>query len=664
MRRLIGLEFKQIVRERFNLIFLVVMLGYIALVFASNHGLNFFDYAGWAYAQQLLLWWMALVGYKKSAERVNRNYREWMNGIDKNGRVLIAQLASLVVMSVIICIVMMGAYLIFGIVSKISVSYIIDSQKAILLNYFFDTLIAASMGILIGRIFPQNWGYAITLFVVFLMGQMGFSWIAEIGNKVPDVLQRLVFAPLEIGSRTPHRMMDTLYGFSNEGTLWVRRMYLLCLVWIVISLMNQGKRSAVKRTKTTVALAGVVLLCGGFLLINRDYIYDEPMNGPRAYGDDLMVYHEKFDETPNRLTPLFTWTSLALQVNTEGKLEVTGEGQANLLDTTKELQMNLYHGFVVDQVAVDNHTADFQQDGDLLTVTLPEVKTEGETVQVSFHYGGRSMTPFFVGKKAVRLPSYFTWIPQPAMTQNVMSPISISTYSLHGDTPIPVSLEYEGKESCYISSDDAAYTSTGSAAIIAGHCQKTSIDGVTYVFSNDTKTEYMKEASERIINRIEEVSKVLEIETLPVTTVIMTPQYDDQIGNVSSGVRKDGNLLYISSGYIAPQSREDLTGASQKVIEYAENERKFVDYIHGVAPLLLEHPHFMMQENTLQTTFFDALLHYLSGYEPRRADHPEILEFVMNHSDAGEFLREWFHQMDQPEAFTKEDVQALMQEYR
>lgn len=651
MFKLVRLEWKQVFRDRFIMVFFALGIAYYL------YGLDYLSYTEYPLmmaVQQVFIWWALIIGFRKASEKETHSYAEWMEGTKSYYRVITAQALSLFALIGLVFLFVLVSFTVKGVWQNIPSGLLRDGALSVVLHFLLDPLIAASIGLLIGTLIPKLWGIAVGILLTFLMGTIGYEWIGSVALHMPEVLQKMVFLPLQLGAPKFAYRLNTLYGFGVEQTLYVRKIYLLAVIWIGLLAVTKSSDLAKKR-KSIAALAVVFALSAGFLFVTDEHIQNESFHDHLYIGNE---YLESPARDPGALQePAFEWKALSLDVDIAGRLAVNGTGTLALLHDTDTLAMNLYHDLRVNSMQIDGNVVPFAQEGDRIEVSLPELRKAGEEFELEFSYRGKTPNDYFAGKSAVYLPGYFTWIPQPARLDLVIDLTDNVTLPIHGQNPVSMKIHYTGKEPCFISADEKGMAGYGTAAVIAGHCSRKTEDGITYGFVDGLSFESVKAYTNRFLPSVKATADLLGTEMIEVRNVIFVPHKGESFGTSEATLRRSGDTLYIDPRSIELAQGKDWTQAQ-------DPELKEYLFVQTVFALSSDSIGFLTKDIEMRWAFFDALVYWQVGITPRRVQHQDSLDFSGSNPMAGDFLRDWYRRMNETDPFSFADLNQLLEQYR
>lgn len=660
MIRRIQWELKSLLRDRFAMLFLAAALGYMVL--GLQYG-GFFDYYGWAYFHQMLLWWFGLVGYRMGKE--SAAMAEWTDPIARKGRGVLAPKIGALLFCVVLIATAFAALLLTngarilpdGIHTEAGRALLGEGALAVLLHYGLGGCVAGGIGLCMGRVVSRRWGYAVVLAVLFLMGPIGFAWVRTLAAGWPSEIQRFVLMPFELGVHNYRASINPFYGLETEGPLWFHRGFLLCLLgfaWTWIHRNGSGKN---RRWRRGVFLGGSVLFLGLSLFSGEEHLENASFSPREENYESVLYYAEKEPARP--VSPAFVWKEMDLRVRPAGTLKVTGKGILEMQEDSTRLSINLYHTLAFRSITYEGKELPFQADGDVVTVELPEKKKQGEALQLRFSYEGEIPSSFYAAKKAVLLPGFFNWTPQPAWGDAATRLGDLSVFR-QADEPVTYRVSVDGKTKTVQSPGEAeSFQSRIGPTLVDGLYTERTLDDVRVVTDPTRRPEHVFAYVKGFLAATEEFEDVFGWEPRVLRTVVAVRMPFGTLGNFATATRWSGSVLFTE--YEAePEEVADRPSLGER----AFTEHESLHWMDALHASLADRYHFSNQDSEMQELFLHAFEYWIRREPPRRFAHEELLDFLQSETDPRPFFRAWSEGMDKPEMFTEEDLQRLLAKYR
>lgn len=195
------------------------------------------------------------------------------------------------------------------------------------------------------------------------------------------------------------------------------------------------------------------------------------------------------------------------------------------------------------------------QEGDNISITLPELIKKGEEICLRIEYEGLSSHYFFCGEKAVLLPAYFNWLPFPGEAKSMYTePPLVNTSPLYINTPVSydIDVKYNKKVASNILSDTNHITgiSDDGLSLISGYSYYIEND-CRYFYTMDISVDEMQTYTKKLSEYINMVENDLGIEESKIKQAFFVPFKEEclamQDTNYIVNSTKIGDTLYTSS---------------------------------------------------------------------------------------------------------------------
>lgn len=640
---LIRWEWLQIIRERFTILFLLPGLVYLGF---GLHEVGVFGYNQLAWFQQAMYFWAALTGFRKAMENEESDYSEWIRASRAEGEVLAAQLGSLVLYAWFVMAAVSAVAVGMGISAGRTGPVLGDLLWTIVLHYGLGLLAAAVFGYLAGTLLPNNSGYAAALVPVFFFGPLGYDWLRAVGRHVPEGVAKTLIAPLELGTHRASAGIVPLYGFENEPALWVR--HGLFLAGLILILLFLYMRKTGRRPLRLLAVTGLSVLFLGAVNLKWDGYLHNGSFQYRSYDEGSVALHET--ETPLAEASAFRWKNLNLAVDTGGDtLTVQAEGTAVLIRDTDTLTWNLYRGLVPDQLKINSRAVPFQTEGDLITADLSGIHREGEKLHVAIHYAGRTPWVFPVTKKAVFLPSYFNWIPQPGRGPAVTPETVLQVQT---DAEPDLQVRVNGRKNAFV------HASAGGVTLADGLLHQGEADGLRYIFTQERHPDRGLKSAQVLLHAMKETASWLDLPAPDVRTVVGITRANEKVGGWIETSRLSGDTLFVQYTEFYTQEMWENRAAEPG------NERVQMLGVEALLALLYEEYGFLLQAQEQQRLFVDSYSLTQFGVSSRHMTDERLNTFLESEKDLLPFYRHWLDALRNTEPFTTQDLYALMDQYK
>lgn len=643
MRSLLRFEMKRLLRDRINWIFLVIIA---ATTFLGLRWEGITAFQGYRYLHQLVVWWAIFSGYRFPVAQRKVGLEEWMDALPYRQKRTMAQLGALFIMFFFATAFMGAMALVAYLFSSLAWHVLQQTLMALVLYYLLSMMIAGTVGWMLGRAFPQVYGYMITAVVGYFLGSMGSVWIYGFSEQWPSIQTILPAFGFPPGTH-----YSPLAGYDLSAKQWMK--YLL---WfnIVLFIANIFHGTAKRKKERSALLLMAVLLCGAVgmqeqmgptkNLLVKDY---------SLVKQDMEMY-DFYNEKPWK-SPEFQWKSLNLHIASDvDGLRVEGEGTIALFQEISVLRFNLQRKFTSGTWKVDNVETEVEKDGDVIRVPLTEPRGEGEEIVVRFQYSGIPYGEFTASEKAVILPNYYNWIPQPETGQSLIERGGVVlTVPHHDQTPIEIAVHWD-KDTEYWTNVKVTPSDSG-VALIAGYVNELESEGITYVYTIADPVAAERN-SKPLIEAMRETANDLNIPVPAIRNVVCLQVSELRLNELAGfwpGAQLAGDTLYLRGEGIAyPPFQE---GDPDRSLEFFRMD--------AIVALLLNQPQFLYLDEDMQKAFVHAYVYQFTTYVTKYIPYPELIHFLEQKNDIQGFLRSWYRQMQENLQFSQEDLQELIKEW-
>jgi hypothetical protein len=316
----------------------------------------------------------------------------------------IGKISFSLIFSIILGIIFIAIFWCFLLIKGIPISdFYYDSAIYIFYYWCLPFFIMFCIGTFFGEIFGNIFSYFCTILISILLGPLNF--LTSISN-----IERL-----GISQRENNTFYHPLYGYPLETSVLLKQWIITFITLLSLALIYLFRREYQK--KFLVGFIGSISILLVILFISYLKIQDIEQRlimkttNPEVFNEILYYEKEmnKYRELKNR--------NLEVKADYYDILVDTNKGNLNVLvkisfknPLHQQLILNLYHGFKVKKVKLNNKEIQFSQKGDYIYL---DSVGEGE---ILIKYAGQSSPLFFANNRAIFLPAYFAWIPSFNMT--------------------------------------------------------------------------------------------------------------------------------------------------------------------------------------------------------------------------------------------------------
>ena len=320
----------------------------------------------------------------------------------RGGLICLNQLFVLITAAVVVCLNVAVFFFLGYLKLNGTEVYKSDIIHIVLIDILLLSLASIGVGFLISRLTKRFAGYAVIVFLVFLLipDLEGVFSEWQIYYHIPIFYLRdfISFIPPDLSA-----VNDPLYGFPHE---WYRTAAML--FWCVIAILLCGwKLIPKKNTRIIFGVCGILVLCvlsygvqnKGSVLLMGDQ--------PGAAIQETDYYYGKM--TVKEKIPEFKVEKYDMDFSMDKVLHAKVRCDISSDEILSEYEFTLYHGYKVKKIEDENENPlSFLQKGDYLTIDNPSMKSMESFV---FFYDGYSPL-FYSNKKACFLPGFFPYYPK------------------------------------------------------------------------------------------------------------------------------------------------------------------------------------------------------------------------------------------------------------
>lgn len=505
MSRMIILEIKNHCKDPVTWIIGLAVFGWAIFLFTYNSPLVIVNLSD---LHQLMMFWAVLIGYRMGSSEIVSDSDEWMAPLPsywKMARVKVAALGGIIGF----CTIGFIAVILYSCrIHGIPIPVLFEFILAVFLYYGFGMVILGVIGLAVGESIPYIWGYIVALLIAFFMGQLGFQWIRDmLLIAFPDGSYQTILQVMNLGVAEPEYAYNALYGFEIESVYWIRRFFLLAIGLFIYQLIQRKKQPKQIWTRTFLGVAVLVVISGWFIQPQEKLMGVSQFEEGARFEDYAFYQDEKNrSQRPSRDAG-WHWKSLDLAITVDHQFNVTGSGVLMSEERLNQLDLSLYHNFEVNDVQLDGKKINYQQRGDRLSLFVEGMIVPNENHQLSFQYGGDSSIFYFATSKAVYLPSYFNWIPQPFVADAMNeSDGSVITQPNYARNQVEYHITVQGPNPHWISIPDGRGVSDHGVAYVAGQLEVSRIDEIDYVYTHFHQIDELRtyvQMREREINQVQ-----------------------------------------------------------------------------------------------------------------------------------------------------------------
>lgn len=603
--------------------------------------LGYFGYGQLSWHMQLMFFWAALIGYRNTLEWQQKGLFKFLWEDDYRGKIVIAQGLAVLFFIAAATILLSVIYGIAGMLSGVSHPLILEGVLSVVLHYGLGMFFCAGVGLFTGRHFTSRWGYLVPLLLTFLLGPMGFSFLLGVTRVIPAGFIKTVFGFLELGIHNDNLPFVSLYGFALERTLWLQAAarITLTLFLFFLPLYSIGKKAL-----------GIGLLCltlGFFLLQNSPEGYLHQSVWQEMHNARPIVMRYLATESEPIPPPNGTFKKVRARVSTQQYLDVGIDALWEMSSTSNSIALNLYRELKITSLRVNGREVAYEQKNDTVLIDLPESAAAGEQLSVEMQYDGITPNLYFSSRKASFLPSFFNWLPQPALSQSFGVEERLLALPIYDKLPITYEVEWADEKGVSIVQGEKNYGVT----LLSGHYQTTESEGIRYYVAEPMEAGALIETTKYLLPVIEDMYTFFSTNRLPIKTVIGNVYSPASIGFETVHVRISGSTLFANAEFRI----SDTSSILQHGVR-TEDEKGVVR--NALSAILLDEERFLRQDNEMEEAFAQAFLYwkYRSPVEDQ-----QLADFIDHAQDPEGLLRAWYTLMLSERTVEWDDINRLVQ---
>ena len=288
-------------------------------------------------------------------------------------------------------------------------SYYFQYSGVYIVYYWvFPFLISGFLGLWIGIMDQLKRAYIyLIIFGVVLSPIMPYllAPLIHIDNKLFQY-----FSVFSIGQLNYDYSMNASLGYDIQSrVLLVRILYLFSLfLFIQMQIMKRQNAKKNNLQSAIVSICAVIVLLSG-MYTNQSYIYDEY---PVYISNRLeKTYSDQEEYRISEKNRTLNYDIAITEKRWKGCFDISAVMDIEALDSISEVELNLYHGFNIKNIEVNNSSCDFYRTQDDICVSLPQNVSKGSVLQLKIEYSGLPVETFYKENSWV-LPGFFSWIPK------------------------------------------------------------------------------------------------------------------------------------------------------------------------------------------------------------------------------------------------------------
>lgn len=638
MKTILTLEIKKTLRDR--IMWILPFVGVLYFIYGLRL-LGYFGYSQLSWHMQLMYFWAALIGYRSTLEWKQKALVKFLWDERTKAKVILAQFLACVSFTMVTTLVFMFIYITVGVAQKVTTPLLFEGAGSIFLHYGLGMLFCTGIGLVTGRVFSNRWGYLVPIAVVFLLGPMGFSLLLNVTRLIPVNLAKLIFGPFELGIHNDNLKFVSLYGFSLERTMWLqaamRMTFILFLLFLPIYHQKKAK-----------SIGALLLICtlGFFVLQNipEGYLHQSVWQESQSSRPIILRYVNS--ERPLSLSGKGTFQKMSAIVSTENELNVKAEGQWRMGEKSSTITLNLYRDLVVNQILVNDQKVSFDQVDDFIYVQLPSTFSEGEILQVTINYEGTTPNMYFASKKATFLPSYFNWLPQPALAPTFGHDGSLLANPIYDKQPIDYKIKWSDTSGVSLMTDASNYGVT----LISGYYKTYENDNIHYYVAAPGEIEALITSTRQFLPLMADIQSFFGGPIVAIKNVVANMDTLTNIGYEEMPARLSGSTLFVTENFSYEQTADIINHGVA-----SENDVGIVSSALGA--ILLDNVDFLEQDTEMKEAFMQAFL-YWKYHSP--LEDTEIKDTIDHAQNPERFIKDWYALMVSKKNVQWEDVLTLV----
>ncbi|WP_243292130.1 hypothetical protein [Bacillus sp. FJAT-47783] len=502
------LHYFTLLRRRKTVLITLILLTFYIVFSHSQHMTYDFFHPGSALTLsspiiQIGMFIFGILGVSFNLEEKNFLY-------DKSGRTnntsltLVSKLTFALVFSIFLSIIFTLLFWIILLLNSVPLSnFYYESARYIFYYWCIPFFVMFCIGTIFGEILNNVFSYFFTIIFAILLGPLNFLFIFKGLDQIG------------IGQRENSTFYHPLYGYPLETTVLLKQFCTVLLTLLFLFLIYLLKRNYNKKfliITSFLMVTSVVLISLFFKYENIEQklvmetknknIFNEILYYEKELNNYKQLIDKKIDIKANNYEIVVDMTNK--HINIETKIAFKNPHREKLV-------LNLYHGFKINKLKLNNKDVSFTRKGDYIYINS---QGEGE---IYLKYNGRSSPLFFANNQAILLPAYFSWIPSFNLTPafSFYDNQLLRNYSQNNYTA-NYNLIYKGPLEVYsnlnkLSNKTFSGQSSNGVFLIAGQLTKVKYSNDEIVLPN-TWLKAMKRYNEfkiLINNIINETSKIL-----------------------------------------------------------------------------------------------------------------------------------------------------------
>jgi hypothetical protein len=413
--RPISLYKKILSRNPFILLMLAISIFYVCIVFYSYILDDRYFHPGSALTLSSFFIQCGIFTFSLLGIYLDRNHKKYEFILYRNTVYLyLGKISFISLVIITFCSFLAILFFILVRIKGLTVSpFYIDSFMYILVYWVVVFLIAFLIGIILSMLIPSLIVYFISIFICFFIGPVNYRLL---DNRIAE--------RLNLGQRENDQFYHPLYGYLIEDAEIFKRLFILCfliVIFLLIQLYHHKKMYKAIVIPLVFSLGFTVVTSHQFLINNQ---HEQKINlGLDPNGEVIKEY--RFYESHvnanikklNNQKEYFTPLNYKIRFNTDkGFLQSKVSIKFKIEKVKEELKINLYHGFKINTITLNNTEVNFTRKGDIIIIPIDKHKDINELM---IDYEGKSSPLFYANSRAIFLPGNFAWIPSFNLTPSL-----------------------------------------------------------------------------------------------------------------------------------------------------------------------------------------------------------------------------------------------------
>jgi hypothetical protein len=306
-------------------------------------------------------------------------------------------------------------------VSRVPAEWFFLSIKYLICYLFIPNLYSMLIGMILYSIISNRGVFFLVIPAWLMLGPLNQGIYSYLVTGL-DLNVKSNFLPyiMNLAQIDSNFYSSFVYGFPLESIRWSVKFDYFTLLFLISVLLFITMIYKIKRYKYIFSILVITSLFIPTFATYKNYVdfYTKYSSSHQRYVTDLHDYYHWNAKNPDIASTInheinfnVYQTEISLKTYELGS-EICSELHGVVTKDTMEQVFTLYHGYQIDEIMVNNSSAQFNRIFDTIVIHFGSMIQSGSPLIITVKYHGMGSPAFFCTSQAIQLHPRFPWIPK------------------------------------------------------------------------------------------------------------------------------------------------------------------------------------------------------------------------------------------------------------